>query len=107
MLNKPSKPVWLVPLALVTFLFVVLGLETQDGLPTWANEIALIALVLIFFGGLMLWVKLDAPALQEEEMNKQEDVVYHWHIFNSKCPTPNPAPNDSAHPSRAPTPSKN
>ena len=77
MSRKQRKPTWLVPYALVIFMIVALVLEGRDGLPGWANEITAIGIVLLVFSGMLLWVNLNAAALQDEEIEqaKHEKLV--------------------------------
>ena len=68
MVKNQPKPAWWVLYALIVLMLVVLALESIDGLPTWANEVASIGIVLMVFSGMMLWVRLNSASLWHEEL---------------------------------------
>ena len=68
MVKNQPKPAWWVLYALIALMLLVLALESLDGLPAWANEIASIVIVLMVFGGMLLWVRVNSSSLWNEEL---------------------------------------
>ena len=68
MVKNQPKPAWWVLYGLVILMLVILALEGVDGLPDWTNEVASIGIVVMVFGGMMLWVWLNSANLWNEEL---------------------------------------
>ncbi len=81
MSNKPRKPNWLVPFAFVILMGVILLLESQDGLPAWANDVAGILVVLSAFGAIAFWVHANAAALMEDDLCESGAVDLHITVY--------------------------
>jgi hypothetical protein len=67
MSKKHNKPAWWVLYILVVVMIGALIAESRDGLPSWANEIGGIGILLIFFALVVIWLSVNASALWEEE----------------------------------------
>ncbi len=78
MSKKQRKPVWLVLYALAPLMILALVLIGRDGLPSWANELAGIAIIFFAFGGLLLWVHANTTALLDEESRETKQEEYHF-----------------------------
>lgn len=76
MVTKQSKPAWWILYVLVALMVVGLTLESTDGLPEWANEVASIGIVLMVFGGMFLWVWLNSANLWHEELHHNDIREY-------------------------------
>ena len=76
MVKNQPKPAWWVLYVLIVLMLVVLALESIDGLPTWANEIASIVIVLMVFGGMLLWVRVNSSSLWNEELRNIDPAEY-------------------------------
>jgi hypothetical protein len=64
---KRSKASWWVLYVLVFVMIGMLLLESVDGLPSWANDVAGIGIVITVFGTMILWVRANASTLMEDE----------------------------------------
>ncbi len=81
MSNKPRKPSWLIPFAFVILMGVILLLESQDGLPVWANDVAGVLVVLAAFGAITFWVHANAAALMEEDLSESGAVDLYITVY--------------------------
>ncbi len=88
MKRQYRKPKWWIPTLLVIAMLGGLAAMTQDGLPTWANEIAGIAIVIIFFGGVAVWLHLDEGALLDEEARAAAQETYLIEEYDPARPWP-------------------
>lgn len=73
---KPAKPAWWILYVLVVVMLMIMTLEGVDGLPEWANQIASIGIVLIIFGSMVLWVRLNSANLWNEELRHNHIEEY-------------------------------
>jgi hypothetical protein len=70
MTKQQRKPAWWKLYAFVLLMITAPVLESFDGLPDWANEVATIGIIGLVFGTMILWMHANAHALWNEERNK-------------------------------------
>ncbi len=88
MTRQYRKPKWWIPISLMIAMLVGLAAITQDRLPVWANEIAGVTIVLLFFGGLAVWLHIDEGALLDEEARNAENEIYRVTEYGPERPWP-------------------
>jgi hypothetical protein len=76
MTRQYRKPKWWIPTLMMIAMLGGFAALTQDGLPGWANEIGGVTILLVFFGGLAAWLKMDEGALLDEEAREAENEIY-------------------------------
>ncbi len=91
--KKHRKPAWWILYVLLVIMIGGLLLESRDGLPNWAHQVAEITIVLLFFGSVGFWLHINGPALWEEEIYKTSQESYH--VEEYKSPTPWPPEEDT------------
>jgi len=96
MAKKQSKPSWWILYVLVILMIVVLIAASQDGLPNWANEIGDVGIIVLVFGAMALWVKVNMPALLNEEMSKPSFEELQIEEYMPSLPSPS-LPDDNGH----------
>jgi hypothetical protein len=94
---KPRKPAWLIPFALVILMGVALLLESRDGLPAWANDVAGVLIVLSVFAAIALWVRANMSAIMEEELREAGDEEFHITVYPPTKPSDGEEQEDFVH----------
>lgn len=85
---KQHKPTWFILYAFVFLMLGALVLESFDGLPDWANEVVTIGIIGLIFGTMILWMRANAHALWNEEMNKPGLEEYRIEVISPRQPSP-------------------
>ena len=101
MSTKQCKPSWWVLYALLVLMIVAFVFESKDGLPPWANQVADIGIVLVVFGAMALWVRLNLSALTAEEFEQagsEEWRVEEYLPQEFSNPSPNETDGTDANP---------
>ena len=84
---NPRNPAWLVPFAFVILMGASLLLESQDGLPAWANDAAGILIVLSVFVAIALWVRANMSAIMEQELREADEEEFHITVYPPTKPS--------------------
>lgn len=87
MQKKKRKPGWFILYALVILMLAVFMFENKDGLPSWANELADYGIVFFVFAAMLLWVRLNAAALWQEELKNIRPEEFHFDEYPPRVST--------------------
>jgi hypothetical protein len=72
MFERQRKPAWSILYLIVTLMFVLLILDNLNLIPSFANEITDIAIVLSIFAVMVIWVGANMSALLNEDLYETE-----------------------------------
>lgn len=67
--RKTLKPAWWILFVLLLGMLGLLFLESQDGAPPGLHEILELLIIIAFFISLVIWVRANATALEEEDLH--------------------------------------
>lgn len=87
---KQRKPAWFILYAFVFLMLGALVLESFDGLPDWANEVVTVGIIGVIFGAMILWMRANAHALWNEELEKTGLEEYRIEVIS-----PQPSSDDA------------
>ncbi len=73
--KKQFKPAWFILYAFIALMFIGIALESMDGLPPWANEVATVIIVLLIFGAMAVWVNANISAMLHEELQDKHEPL--------------------------------
>jgi hypothetical protein len=76
MLNKERKPAWWQLYILVPVMLGLILVEQLDPLPGIASEIVDLSVVVLTFGTMLAWMRINSGLIEFEEMEKDESLRY-------------------------------
>jgi hypothetical protein len=76
MSNKERKPAWWQLYILVPVMLALILVEQSDPLPGIASEIVDLGVVVLTFGAMLAWMRINSGLIEFEEMEKDESLRY-------------------------------
>ena len=76
MLNKERKPAWWQLYILVPVMLGLILIEQLDPLPGISPEIADVSVVVLTFGTMLAWMRINSGLIEYDEMEKDESLRY-------------------------------